>query len=205
MKTMPRNLLVFVITLIAAAGALSLLRLSQNSAAPPAHATIWPGARPLPSFSLIDQDGESIDKAFFKDRWSLLFFGFTFCPDICPATLQQLALAQRALDEDGKDSPDIVLVSVDPERDSPEALKRYVGNFGERTRGITGSLEEITKVTAAAGVFFAKSPLDDGGYTVDHSTVVLLINPRSEIHASFSAPHSVEHFVADLPGITGSP
>ena len=184
---------------------MSLFRALQPDNDPPEFATIWPEPRPLPDFSLLDQDGNPVGADFFRGQWSLVFFGFTFCPDICPATLQQLALAQKSLDSAGEYVPGIVLVSVDPERDTPDAVKRYVGNFGENARALTGDIAELELLTQAAGVYFANSPLENGSYTVDHSTVVLLVNPKSAIHASFSAPHRVEDFVADLPRILGSP
>jgi protein SCO1/2 len=166
----------------------------------PKMATVLPAPVELPEFSLLDQDGHSVGRDVFKGQWDLVFFGFTHCPDICPMTLQVLASARRQLDEAGQDPlPRIVLVSVDPERDTPEAMRQYVDYFGEGNLGITGDLDEIRKLTDSLGIFFAKVPREDGDYTVDHSAVVLLVNPRGEFHALFGAPHSAGNYVHDLP------
>ena len=99
--------------------------------------------------------------------------------------------------------PDIILVSVDPERDSPGVLADYVGHFGADVRGLTGDLEAISALTRPLGVYFAKSGDLDGDYSVDHSAVVLVINENAEWFALFSAPHTVDGFVHDLPLLTG--
>lgn len=170
----------------------------------PQHATELPDPLPLPEFSLVDQRGAAFDKASFEGHESLVFFGFTHCPDICPATLQQLALTRRRMaGPDGAGFPRIVLISVDPERDSPAALAAYVEHFGAGITGVTGELEELRRLTSALGIYFEKSPGADGGYGVDHSAVVLLINEHAEFQAVFRAPHAVDHFVADLPLLTG--
>jgi len=170
----------------------------------PAFATIWPAPRPLPEFSLKDHSGHEFTTDSLRGHWSLLFFGFTHCPDICPATLQQLAIANSRLKESGKETPDIILVSVDPERDTPEAMGQYVSHFGSEIRGVTGEISELTKLTSAGGIFFAKSELPEGGYSVDHSAAVLLINDDGAIHASFSGPHDIDNFVSDVPVLMGS-
>ena len=175
----------------------------------PQFATILPQPVPLSRFTLRDQHGGEFDNESLEDRWSLVFFGFTHCPDICPATLQQLAIARkRVLDAGATAFPDIVLISVDPERDTPEILAAYTGHFGAGITGITGSLEELRKLTSSLGIYFQKSATgnldDEDSYGVDHSAVVILINRDAEFHALFSAPHKVDHFVADIPLIMES-
>ena len=92
-----------------------------------------------------------------------------------------------------------MLVSVDPERDTPEAMARYIAYFGEDNLGLTGELDEIRKLTDALGIYFQKAGTDEGVYGVDHSTVVLVIDPDGRLRALFSTPHSVDNFVNDLP------
>ena len=141
----------------------------------------------------------------FLDHWSLLFFGFTHCPDICPLTLQTLAAAQSELDAAGQQPlPRIVLVSVDPERDTPQLIGQYVAHFGTGNLGVTGSLAELKKLTSALGIYFEKQPGDADNYAVDHSAAVLLINPDGEFHALFSGPHVAADYVHDLPIIMES-
>jgi len=195
-----RNVIVaFVLGAAIAAGLTFALRLGEQQAVP-ISATVLPAGNALPAFNLLDHDGAAIDSTVFEGRWDLVFFGFTHCPDICPATLQILAQARKQLAERGQDPlPRIVLVSVDPERDTPEVMGNYVSLFGDGNVGITGDLDEVSKLTEALGIYFAKAPTDDGNYSVDHSTVVLVINPQGRFQALFSAPHRVEDIVHDLP------
>jgi protein SCO1/2 len=168
--------------------------------ATPKTATLLPAPGTLPEFSLLDHNGNAIGRDVFSGHWSLVFFGFTHCPDICPLTLQVLADARKQLSETGIDKlPQIVLVSVDPERDTPELLGQYVSYFGDDNLGITGDLEEIRKLTGGLGVFFEKAAVDGENYSVDHSAVVLVFNPRGQFHALFSAPHLADNFVHDMP------
>jgi protein SCO1/2 len=196
----PRNLIVAVLLGLAlAAGIFVALR---TQAPPPAAASalVLPAPTPLPGFDLVDHRGQAVDASVFAGRWDLVFFGFTHCPDICPTTLQVLSSARAALAEAGQEPlPRIVLVSVDPERDTPEILGPYVEYFGPDTLGITGSLEETRKLTSSLGIFFEKRPSDDGNYLVDHSAAVLLIDPEGRFRALFSGPHQVADYVHDLP------
>jgi protein SCO1/2 len=192
-----------ILLIAAAAGAWLSFGVSKPPAQPVV-ATLLPAPGALPEFSLLDHDGQPIGPADFKDHWSLVFFGFTHCPDICPATLQVLATAKQLLAAQNiAPLPTIVLVSVDPERDTPEVMAKYVAYFGDDNVGITGDIGELRKLTGGLGIYFEKSPLDinatDGEYSVDHSAVVLVINPRGQFHALFSAPHSAENFANDLP------
>jgi protein SCO1/2 len=163
-------------------------------------AFVMPLTTALPDFSLLDQSGAPVNADSFRGQWDLVFFGFTNCPDICPTTLQVLASAKRELTDAGvRTLPRIVLVSVDPERDTPEVMGQYVDYFGEDNLGITGELEEINKLTAGLGIYFEKVATEDGNYSVDHSAAVLVINPDGEFSALFSAPHVVASYVHDLP------
>jgi protein SCO1/2 len=167
-------------------------------------AFIIPAPDALPEFSLVDQSTAEVTADTFRGQWDLLFFGFTNCPDICPTTLQILANAKRELIDSGAESlPRIVLVSVDPTRDTPEVLGQYVEYFGEDNLAVTGDLAEIVKLTSALGIYFEKSSTEGENYTVNHSAAVLVINPQAEFSALFSAPHLVENYVHDLPIIMG--
>ena len=171
----------------------------------PRKATILPATSELPEFSLVDQTGNPVGPASFTGHWSLVFFGFTNCPDICPLTLQVLSSAREELRKSGqKPLPRIVLVSVDPERDTPEVVGKYVQYFGADNVAITGDMDELKKLTSGLGIFFNKAYSDDENYSVDHSAVVLVINPRGEFHALFGAPHAVDDYVHDLPIILTS-
>ena len=199
----PRQFIIaFALGLALAAGTFVALRMQVPSA--PESALVLPAPNPVPEFSLLDQHGTPIDQTVFAGHWNLVFFGFTHCPDICPTTLQVLATARATLLEQGQAPlPRIVLVSVDPERDTPDILQRYVDYFGEGNLGITGTLEEITRLTSGLGIFFEKQPSDGENYVVDHSAAVLVINPDGGFEALFSGPHTVDNYVHDLPIIMG--
>ena len=200
----PRNLFIAAVAVIAIATGTWL---SFNIASPtqqPNVATLLPGGNELPLFSLLDHDGNAIDQTVFTGYWDLVFFGFTHCPDICPLTLQVLSDARQRLANEGIEPlPRIVLVSVDPERDKPEQLARYIGYFGDGNLGITGELEEIRKLTNGLGIWFEKSGADEN-YTVDHAAAVLVIDPDGQFRALFSAPHKAENYVHDLPIVMGT-
>jgi protein SCO1 len=199
----PRRFIIAIALGVAlAAGTFLALRMQAPSV--PEFALVLPAPNKVPAFALEDQHGTPIDQSVFEGQWDLVFFGFTHCPDICPTTLQVLAAAKAALQEKGQvPLPRIVLVSVDPERDAPEVMREYINYFGEGNLGITGTLDEITKLTSGLGIFFEKHPSHDGDYAVDHSAAVLVINPDGGFHALFSGPHVVENYVHDLPIIMG--
>lgn len=196
---MPRHLIVAIVLSIAvAAGAFVALRVStpeQTRAA-----LVFPEPAPVPAFALVDHEGAPADGSVFEGRWNLVFFGFTHCPDVCPTTLQVLATAQGALRDRGLSPlPRIVLVSVDPERDTPEVLGRYVAHFGSGSLGLTGELTEIRALTDGLGIFFEKRAGEGDNYGVDHSAAVLVIDPQGRLRGLFGAPHLAEDYVHDLP------
>lgn len=199
-----RNLLAAFVLGAAIAAGLGVALSLRHAPEDPIAATIVPAGDPLPQVSLLNQDGEAVDRSVFEGQWDLVFFGFTNCPDICPTTLQALASARSKLESKGqRPLPRIVLVSVDPERDTPEALARYTSAFGDDVLGLTGDIAEIEKLTGALGIYFARTgPGEDGNYSVDHSAVVLVMNPAGRFRALFSGQQRVEHFVHDLPIIT---
>jgi len=199
-----RNILATGLVITAfAGGTLFMVLAFQGPRGQPLHATILPQAASLPRFSLLDQNGAVFNNESLNDHWSLIFFGFTHCPDICPATLTQLAMARSQVLAGGEGTfPDIVLISVDPERDTPEVMAAYIGQFGDGLTGVTGSVTELRKLTSALGIFFENAVDEHGNHGVNHSAVVIMINKHGEFHALFSAPHNVDHFVADIPLIT---
>ncbi len=200
-----RNLIIALVLGTAIAAGLALALRNAGETAVPLTATLLPAGNELPDFTLLDHDGVPVDGTLFAGQWDVVFFGFTNCPDICPATMTVLGQAKRELAAQGQDPlPRIVLVSVDPERDKPEAMARYIGYFGEGNLGLTGELEEIRKLTGALGIYFQKAEPGDGSYGVDHSTVVLVIGPQGRLRALLSAPHRVEDLVHDLPLIMES-
>ena len=195
-----KNIFIAIVAVVAIGTGAWLSFLLATPPSAPQTATVLPVTAQLPDFSLLDQDNQAIGRDVFAGHWNLVFFGFTQCPDICPLTLQVLADAKQQLAAQGQTPlPRIVLVSVDPERDTPDVLGSYVSHFGDDNLGITGELQELRKLTTALGIFFEKSAIDGNNYSVDHSAVVLVINPRGQFHAIFGAPHDASNFVHDLP------
>lgn len=195
----PKNVLFAVV--LAAALALGVIVATRVQSPAELHsAFVLPTPTPLPEFALVDQRGQGITREAFRDHWSLVFFGFTHCPDICPTTLQILSAARKTLADNGQQPlPKIVLVSVDPERDTPELMAQYMAYFGDDNLGITGTLDEVKKLTTGLGIYFAKQPGNEESYAVDHSAAVLLVNPDAEFHALFGGSHQIESFVNDVP------
>lgn len=196
------------LTLIAAAvGALLLGYYSSkliNRAAltpdlKPDHATLYPSDfRNMPEFRLLDENGVAFTNTRFQGLWSLVFFGFTFCPDVCPNTLSQLADVKTSFA--AKSDLQIVLISVDPERDTVEKLKPYVDYFDPAFIGVTGDSEEIKNVAQYFGVFYAKNSdnNDPDRYLMDHSAGIFLLNPEGRLFALFSPPHDATAITRDL-------
>ena len=163
-------------------------------------ATLLPSAAALPEFELIDDSGNAFSRSDFGGQWNLVFFGFTHCPDVCPLTLQVLADARQRMQAAGIENlPRIVLVSVDPERDSAEVMRLYMAHFGEGAIGITGTLPELRKLTGNIGIYFEKSGDDTENYTVDHSAVVVVIDADARFHALFGAPQDAAQIAHDMP------
>lgn len=132
-------------------------------------------------FELIGSDGLPVRWADLGDRLQLVFFGFTQCPEACPMTLATASEALRSLGNAGRDVR-LLLISVDPERDTPEAMQAYVGNFGPTVVGLTGTPQQIAAAAAAFGVFYEKMPMGEpDDYMVNHTTSLFLLGPRDEI------------------------
>lgn len=133
-------------------------------------------------FELVNQDGQPVDQSILEGRWSVVFFGFTYCPDICPSTLQAVAAAQEQL---GPRAADLqtVFISVDPERDTPEQLKTYLSleAFPDGVVGLTGSPEQIEQVAKSYYVYYRKSG-EGPDYTIDHSTAAYLMDPQGRFN-----------------------
>jgi protein SCO1 len=145
--------------------------------------------RPMPDFELQDYDNRSFTRAQLTDHWTLLFFGYTSCPDVCPLTLTVLKDVYRRLEGTPyAQDTQVVFVSVDPKRDSLATLKRYVQHFHPSFKGVTGSEDQLQQLTKPLGIFYQYQGAGED-YLVDHSSAMLLVDPTGSLHALFSAPH----------------
>jgi protein SCO1/2 len=160
--------------------------------------TQLPEPRELAGFSLVDAQGTSVNG--LRGHPTLVFFGFTHCPDVCPTTLALLAMVQKQANIPGLK---VALITVDPERDTPELMGKYVASFGGDFIGLTGSPPEIVNATRGFGVAFARVDLPGGNYTMDHSATVFALDARGRIVAVFTPPLSVPKMSRDLQRLHG--
>ena len=197
-----RPLRIAILVIVAFAAGLILARLlTPARIAPPEteRATVLPEPRSLPPLELINQDGRALPAGFFASHWTLVFFGFTQCPDICPTTLATLAQVRAQLaDLPEVARPRVLLVSVDPERDPPERLAAYVRFFDPSFLGATGSAEATAAAAAAFGVPYARVEMPEGGYTMDHGSGLFLVGPGGGLVAYLSAPHEAAIIARDF-------
>ncbi|MDR2012365.1 MAG: SCO family protein [Rhodanobacter sp.] len=160
-------------------------------------AAMYPAPRALPDFQLTASDGRPLTAADWKGHWTLVFFGYTSCPDVCPTTLatfkqvwNRLATAAARIR--------FTFVSVDPQRDTPEQLARYVEFFNKEFVGATGSDEELVHLTRALGLTFSREKTGDDNYTVEHSAAVLIVDPQGRQAGLFRPPFDAAKIAADL-------
>jgi protein SCO1/2 len=130
------------------------------------------------AFHLVDQNGRPADQSILNGKWTAVFFGYTYCPDVCPTTLQTLGAAEKAMGPAAKDFQ-IVFVTVDPQRDTPAQLKDYLSSaaFAPGVIGLTGTSDQIGAITKAYGVYYEKAG-DGASYAVNHSSAIYLMNPK---------------------------
>jgi protein SCO1 len=157
-----------------------------------------PQPRPLGALALQDAEGRTFDRSRLTGRWSLVLTGFTHCPDFCPATLALLQALRKRVPEQ---RVQLVFLSVDPARDTPEVLQRYVAQFGPGIVGTTGAPAELARFTGELGLGQVIDPGVDGDYTIDHSTALVLIDPAARVAGYFQAPHGLEAIAADLAAL----
>lgn len=166
---------------------------------------LLPQGRPLPPVSLTDQDGQAVAVQSLTGKWSLVFFGYTFCPDICPTTLAQLRQLEDRLPPATRERLQVVMVSVDPQRDTPAQLKQYLAFFDPAYRGLTGELADIQQLSGALGIPFIPGDTGREDYTVDHSGNLALIGPDGTQRGFVRAPLNVARLAERLPQLVERP
>jgi protein SCO1/2 len=165
--------------LLAAAPAL-LLTACAPRVAQASHAQ---GAEPGGPFALVNQDGRPVDQSVLKGKWSVVFFGYTFCPDYCPTTLTTLGKAMDQLGPKAKDAQ-VVFITIDPDRDTPAAMKSYISSrvFPKNIIGLTGTSAQVAQVAKAYVVYYQKEG-SGSTYSMDHSTALYLMDPQGKFHS----------------------
>jgi protein SCO1 len=195
--------------LVAAVAAAIGLWLGGRTFAPSAPklvaAVMYPAPRELPDFKLQRADGAALTKADWNGRWTVAFFGYTNCPDVCPTTLATFKQVFAKVEADGiADKVRFDFISVDPQRDTPEQLTKYVGYFDKDFVAATGSDEELTKLTRALGLIYSREPTGNGDYAVDHSASAVLIDPAGREVGLFRPPFDAKAIAADLKTLAGA-
>ena len=140
------------------------------------------------AFSLMDHHGAPFTRDALTNRWTMIFFGFTHCPDICPTTLAELAELKAQLVDTEANDLQVVMLTVDPARDTPARLAEYVPYFHRDFLGVTGEFADILSVAQRLNAPFRKVSEPNGGYQMEHSANVMLMNPRGDYHGFFRAP-----------------
>ena len=183
--------IVFAALLVVAAGVLLglAIRETPKGAAGTALANMIGGP-----FHLIDQNGKPVSDADLKGKWQLVFFGYTHCPDACPTALNEMALALDQLGEK-RGEIQVVFITVDPDRDTPDVMKSYVQSFDAPIIALTGSPDAVAQAAKAYRVYYAKHPRADGDYDIDHSAVIYVMNPEGRFTATFT-PDSTADAIA---------
>jgi protein SCO1/2 len=160
---------------------------------------LLPKSRTLPELKMTNQDGAPVAVDELKGQWTLLFFGYTFCPDICPTTLAQIRQVRSELSAQDAARLRVVLVSVDPNRDTPQRLKEYLGFFDKQYVGLTAPVADIQKLANAVSVPFIPTDTSKPNYTVDHSGNLALLGPDGTQRGFIRAPLNGQKLVAQLP------
>ncbi len=148
-------------------------------------------------FQLVDQSGATVTEKNLQGKPSIVFFGFTHCPDVCPTALFEMSEILRAMGKDA-DRVNAYFISVDPERDNKDAMKDYLSSFDPHLKGLTGDPEAVAKVLSAYRVYAKKVPLKDGDYTMDHTALTYLMDREGRFVAPFNLNRKPEEAAADL-------
>ena len=155
-------------------------------------------------FELRDQHQQVFDLARLRGKWSLLFFCYTHCPDICPTAMATLKQVHAHMGMRNKNTQ-YVFVSLDPERDTPAVLEKYTGYFNQEFLGISGTHSELARLTQSLGVYYRRATAAAGtDYTLDHSAAIFLLDPQARLHALFSAPQDAQRMAQQLRSLEDS-
>ena len=176
------------------------------SAPPLLQSILWPGARPVADFKLTTQNGQDYVNADLRGHWSLLYFGYLQCPDVCPTTLQTLRGVQKLLEADGDNTTRFVFVSVDPANDTPERIGAYLGFFGDDLVGLGGNPGGLTVLAGSLGIMYAENIDASGTRSMDHTTSIIVVDPQGRGVAGIPGgqqPQAVAEQLRALRGFLG--
>ncbi|ASK36406.1 SCO family protein [Alloalcanivorax mobilis] len=195
---MPRRLIALTTLVFALALA------SCNNAPVSFHGKDITGVMPDLQFQLTGEQGQTVTEQRFQDKAVILFFGYTHCPDFCPTTLTSLAQALKKLPEQTREQIRVMFVSVDPDRDTPELLKKYTGYFGPRIVGLTGNKEQLDTLTKRYRTTYGyDEPDENGNYLVSHGLAMYGFDKQGKVHLFMRNDQPVDQIAEDLAALAG--
>ncbi len=168
---------------------------------------LFPDEKSFSGFTLIDKNQNKITNESFNNKWTLLFFGYTNCPDVCPTTLSELQKAFKIINQNSlKQIPNVLFVSVDSERDTPASLKEYIGFFNSKFNAATADKANILSLASQIGVAYRIDDHKKGelNYEVDHTAAIFLVNPNAKLFGIFRSPHDARNIASDLISLIGT-
>ncbi|HET8819127.1 MAG TPA: SCO family protein [Xanthomonadaceae bacterium] len=212
------NRSIVIVLVVALAAALGLLAgrtlfsgpgAAAADAPPMAAVRLLPEPRAIPGFQLAQADGTPLERADLLGHWTVVFLGFTHCPDVCPTTLAELAIAQARWESlPASSRPQVLFVSVDPGRDTPEATGRYAHHFHPDTLAATGEIPALEAFATSLGMVFMKAPAPEGApadqYSVDHSSTLVILDPQGRMAGLLRPPLQPDAIAADLLALSGA-
>ena len=187
--------------ILALALATPALALDRDVLLDQANILLLPRERAIPPLELVDQDGQRFDTRSLQGRWHILFFGFTACPDICPTTLSDMRRLFSQLPKETRDQLQLVLITADPARDTPQQLKTYLDYYRGGFNGLTGDMEQLQRLSRALGLPFVPASETQGDYSVSHSGNLALVGPDGTLRGHIRAPLQLAGLRRMLPQI----
>jgi protein SCO1/2 len=187
--------------ILALALATPALALDRDVLLDQANILLLPRERAIPPLELVDQDGQRFDTRSLQGRWHILFFGFTACPDICPTTLSDMRRLFSQLPKETRNQLQLVLITADPARDTPQQLKTYLDYYRGGFNGLTGDMEQLQRLSRALGLPFVPASETQGDYSVSHSGNLALVGPDGTLRGHIRAPLQLEGLRRMLPQI----
>ena len=183
-----------VILIVAVVGVVVVNRLRPHSF----NGIVLQAGKPAADFTMTASTGKPASLSDYRGKWVILYFGYTFCPDVCPTTLAKISAALNQLGDKAKDVQ-VVMVSVDPERDTPERLATYLGAFNPTFLGLTGTVDQVSQAATPFGIYFAKNEVEGAsGYLVDHTASVTLVDPEGRTRLVWLPDTTPEAIAGDL-------
>ena len=198
------TLLLVVSAVVAMSAGLWLAKSSNtnevSSSAPRIQGAIYPTEKIITPFKLVNHLGNEFSNDNLTGHWSIVFVGYTHCPDICPTTLNLMSEVDRELSLQKMNPPHVIFLTIDPERDTPKVMNSYIEYFNAEFTGLTGSLANIEKFTKNLNAVYRKSPglggeITKDDYLMDHSSALMLINPQGNLQSILTAPHTLGNII----------